>query len=85
MPTVNFTGRGWGVEPEKKSYHKSEVKASSRWTVELTRDNIVICLSSQTYVDTSGNIRTLRCARKPEGRRYEVTGAKVEDVWKILC
>ena len=75
MPTVNFNGRGWGVE--KKRYHKSEVKAPSRWTVELTRDNIVIYLLSQTYVDTSGNVRTRRCARKPEGRRYEVTGVRM--------
>ena len=66
MPTVNFNGRGWGVEPEKMSCHKGGVKARSRGTVELTRDNIVVYLSSQTYVDTSGNVRALIYACMPE-------------------
>jgi len=78
MPTVNFNGRGWGVEPEMKSYHKGGVKAPSRRTVKLRRENIVVYLNSDTYVDTSGSVRTLRCARKPEGRRYEVTGARLK-------
>ncbi|CAM9992803.1 unnamed protein product, partial [Sphacelaria rigidula] len=55
-----------GVEPEKKTHHKGGVKAASRGAVELTRDNTVVFLSSHTYVDTSGIVRTLRCASKPE-------------------
>ena len=66
IPTVNFNGREWRVEPEMKSYHKGGVKAQIRGTVELTRDDVDVYLSSQTYVDTSGNVRALICACKPE-------------------
>ncbi|CAM9979479.1 unnamed protein product [Sphacelaria rigidula] len=66
VPAVNFNGRGWGVEPEKKTHHKGGVKAASRGEVKLTRDNIVLNLSSHTYVDTFRNVNTLRCACNPE-------------------
>ncbi|CAM9709168.1 unnamed protein product, partial [Sphacelaria rigidula] len=42
------------------------VKSSSTAGAELSRDNIVVYLSSHTYVDTSGNVQTLRCACNPE-------------------
>ncbi|CAM9875330.1 unnamed protein product, partial [Sphacelaria rigidula] len=45
MPTVDFTGRGWVVEPQK-THHKRGIKLESREAEALTRDNIVIYLSS---------------------------------------
>ncbi|CAM9320725.1 unnamed protein product [Sphacelaria rigidula] len=66
MSPVNFNGRGWGIEPERRTHHKGGVRSSSTAGVELSRDNIVVYLSSHTYVDTSGNVQTLTCGCSPE-------------------
>ncbi|CAM9988888.1 unnamed protein product, partial [Sphacelaria rigidula] len=66
MPPVNFNGRGWGIEPERRTHHKGGVKSSIPAGVELSRVDIVVYLSSHTYVDTSGSVQILRCACNPE-------------------
>ncbi|CAN0084368.1 unnamed protein product, partial [Sphacelaria rigidula] len=64
MPTVDFNGRGWVVEPQQ-THHKRGIKLESRRAGALTRDNIVMYLSSRIYVDGSGNVWTLRCSCNP--------------------
>lgn len=57
MSTVDFNGRGWGVEPEWKTRHQGGWKPASRGVVEPTRGNIVVHLSSHTI---------LRCSCEPQ-------------------
>ncbi|CAM9593334.1 unnamed protein product [Sphacelaria rigidula] len=66
MSPVNFKGRRWGIEPERRTHRKGSVKSSILAGVELSRNNIVLYFSSHTYVDTYGNLQTLRCACNPE-------------------
>ncbi|CAM9835732.1 unnamed protein product [Sphacelaria rigidula] len=88
MPTVNYSGREWGVEPEKKTRHEGGVKTASRGAMELTRDNTVVYSSSHAYVDTSGNVQILRCACKPERaaqRRHRCQGCRCLGDCTLSC